>query len=713
MAKKWLYDTVPNYSLLGCLVLEKYLSESNKQSIDERTNFIYHNGVVNQAMDLVFLLKHYDFVTRLEIAPNPQVLKDFLLTSASEKKATLPDPFEFLTQPRPEDDTKKREYDKTNEALKEHYQRYQLLYWLVVANNENYKNHIAPFLDENNKNVETAKKAVAAFKSMLQAYIQAYGERLNTAANSLSWDSIDYQLKRVAEHRHYYDITYDLKGIENRFNPKMEEASKVLLASAAMTIVLMLHFGYMVDYGVWSGLFFIGILGAASYPYLSIAHTHRSIRDKAEQKHDDFQGKGAVDHQHEIAVIAFFSAFTILAFNMKSLIAIDAFSISLATITLLGLAAATAYDYISHQEKNEQKRTLSNEKFIATLVDKISDDKIPQDKSDRYFHHARAMFLNAGEDATKKSLLYRRGAYELAYQASNKNEPDAFHDDLIKQDKFYQGNAFVNEAIDFVAAAMVLTTESAHDKWVKTMMEASDSSDNSNTKTVKDYVSLEAYIAWVNENARRYLINKEDKLRPLTNVEIALLTNQKPTLEQCKQLDLLREEYPQYHLLKACASLNLLAPNAKSIQEYRSVVEKRIVDALGRQLTVHTGTPFTGTTLESMHKALREAQSQFGFWSLAAIPSQCKSLDYKSALTLAALGLTMAIGMVTSLVYSDIVGSTFRVGWMGYALTCAGMGFLASMACEGEQHKKMTVKQYHKDLEQTFIAAPSRVKPSL
>lgn len=714
MAKKWLYDTVPNNSLLGCLVFDEYMNKSNEQAISERASFVYHNGVVNQAIDLVFLLKHYDFVTGLGIPPNPQVLKDFLLTSAHEKNTTLPDPFEFLLKPQPEDETAKKEYDKTIEALKKYYQHYQLLYWLVVVNKESYKKTIAPFLNETKKNVTLAKDAVASFKDMIQRYINAHGDRLNTVkTNNPSWDSIDYQLKRIAEHRHYYDITYDLAGIENRFNPKKEEASKVLLASAAMTIVLMLHFGYMVDYGVWSGLFFIGILGVASYPYLSIAHMHRSIRDKAEEIHDKLQGMSAVDHQHEIAVIAFFSAFTILAFNMKSLIAIDAFAISLATITLLGLAAATAYEYISHQKKNDQIRTLSNEKWIATLVDKISDDQIPQIRSDRYFHHARAMFLNAGDDATKKSLLYRRAAYELAYNASNKNEPDAFHDELIKQDKFYQANSFVNEAIDFVAAVMALTTEAAHDKWVKTMMEASDRSKSPNTASVQEYVSLDAYMSWVNENARRYLIDKDDVLRPLSQDEITLLMKDKPTLEDSKKLDVLRAEYPQFHLLKSCASLSLLAPKAKSIQEYRTAVEKSILEALGPQLAAHTGTSFTGTNLESLHKALRGAQGQFGYWSLAAIPSHCKSLDYKSALTLAGLGLALAAGMVATLVYSDIVRSTFRVGWMGYALTCAGMAFLASMACEGEQHKKMTVKQYHKDLEQTFNAAPSKVIPRI
>lgn len=702
-------------------MFDEYLSKFNEQAIKDRAYFYYHNGVVNQSIDMVFLLKHYEYVTGLGIAPNPTVLKDFLLASRLIKNEKLPDPFEYLSIDQRAEiaslditqrEAAEKKHKETIENLKNHYQHYSLINWMVVLNAQAYKEKIKPFLNAAETTVEQSQAALNALKQALVAYISQYGESYKTdVARQTSWTSLDYYLRKLADEHHYHDVSYDLAGIKFRFNPRMELASKFLLTTAVLGLILMLSFGYMADYGVWSTLFYVSMMAAASFPYLSISHMHRSIRNKAAQHHDEFQGIFPVESHHTVAVIAFFSAFIILGLNMYALISADVFAVTMVTFTLLALAAATAYEYASIQAKNTQTRTLSNEMWIATQVDRISEDKIKLDVSDRYFNHTRAMFLSAGDDTTKQSLIYRRHMYEAAYKARSANSAlsnDTFHDDLMKQDKFYQGNAFVNEAIDFVAAVMAVTTFEASRQWLSALMLLSDTSGTPNLKTVDEFSSMKAYIIWINQTVPLYLKSKNGPLQPLTEKQKELLAKTNPNPEDCKALDVLRAEYPQYHLLKACASLSL-EYKTDNISAYRIEIEKRILAAIGPQLSEYTGAPFKGKTLESLHLALRQAQGQFGYWSLAAIPSQCRSLDYQSTLTLAALGLTMATAMVASLVYADAVDVSFKVGWMGFALTCAFISVIASVAWDGELHKKMDVKQKHKDTEQIFKLAPSKV----
>lgn len=705
-------------------MLDEYLSKFNEQAIKERANFVYHNGVVNQSIDMVFLLKHYDYVASLGIVPHPQVLKEFLLFSVFNKDQTLPDPFEYLSKNHEAEiqalDESKQEqagqqHKETLEKLKKHYQHYALIHWIVNA--KAYQEAIKPFLDIQELTLDHAKTALAAIQQALADYIAQHGDHYKAGlAQQTSWVTLDHYLRKIADEYHYHDVTYDLGGIKYRLNPKMERASQVLLAAAVLGMVLMLSFGVMLDYGVWSQMFYIGLAAAVSFPYLSISHMHRAIRDKSAQHHDEFQGMMPVEHQHKMAVISFFLAFTLLAFNMYALIAADAFAITMVTFTLLSLVVATSYEYVTKHSKNNQARTLANEKWIANRVDKISEDKITLDISDRYFNHTRAMFLSEGDvEATKSSLLYRRHMYEAAYHARTSSDAmaqDTFHDDLMRQDKFYQANAFVNEAIDFVAAAMTLTTVEANQQWVTTVVDASNKSGKPNQQTVHDFCSMSAYIAWLNQTLPLYLKDKDGKLQPLTEDQRQLLAKTDPNAEDCKALDLIRARYPQYHLLKACASLNL-ASTASDITAYRQELEKRIIATVGKALTTHTGTPFEGKTLESLHKALKQAQNTYGYWSLAAIPAQCRALDYHSTMTMAALGLVMATATAASLVYSDAVGLSFNVSWMGFALTCAAIAVIASVTWDGELSKILAVKQQHKDMEQVFKLAPTRVCPTL
>jgi hypothetical protein len=253
---------------------------------------------------------------------------------------------------------------------------------------------------------------------------------------------------------------------------------------------------------------------------------------------------------------------------------------------------------------------------------------------------------------------------------------------------------------------MSLTTKEAHDQWLTTVMAASDKAENPNRQAVDEFCSLQAYIKWVNDSARIYLKNKEGELQNLQENELQLLAKSDPSSDDMKKLDLLRANYPLYELLTACATLNLICP-AKDMAAYRTEIEKRVLAVLSPRLHMLTGATISTQSMAGLHASLTLAQRQYGYWSLAEIPASCRKLDYKSAYTFAALAVMAAAAMTASLAYTDVIGAAYRLAWVGYAATCAGMVVLAAMECDKEQQLKQNTKENHKEKEQQYRLRPS------